>query len=109
MSQVITANRLRDGTVVFFTERQGWVEILGEADSFDAKDAAAAALAAAKGDEERNVVVDVYAIDVSEAGGARVPTKLREAIRARGPTIHPEFGKPALQPPQAPEDGHVSV
>ena len=53
--------------------------------------------------------MDLYAIDVSTHGGAIVPLKLREAIRARGPTIHPEFAKPGSTPAVVQEDDHVSV
>jgi hypothetical protein len=109
MSQVVTANRLYDGAVVFVGADHSWIERLDRAAMFEGKDAVAAALERAKRDEENNVVVDVYAVDVSANSGAVVPTKLRELIRARGPTIHPEFTKPGSVPPRAQEDDHVSV
>ena len=109
MRQVVTANRLFDGAVVFLGVDQSWVERLDRAAAYDSKDAVEAGLARAKRDEENNLVVDVYAIDVSTHGGAVVPTKLRELIRARGPTIHPEYAKPGSVPPAAQEDDHVSV
>ncbi len=95
MGQVITANRLKDGTVVFLGPDVGWVEQIAEARVFDAADSIAPALAATKKDEQDNLVIDVYAIDVDSKNGILRPTKLREAIRATGPTVHPEHGKSA--------------
>ncbi len=109
MSQAITASRLTDGVVVFVGTDGAWTERLDQARVFEAKDEAALALDAAKRDESLNLVVDVYAIDVSGKGGVPVPTKLREAIRARGPTVHPDFAKAGSAPATVPEDDHVSV
>ena len=109
MSQLITASRLQDGAVVFLGSDGIWVERLDRAMLLDDKDAVARGLAQGSEAEASNIVLDVYAIDVSTKSGAVVPTKLREAIRARGPTIHPELAKPGSQPPVAEEDDHVSV
>ena len=109
MTQVVTANRLRDGAVVFRGAADDWVELLQDAQRFDGKDVIAAALEAARADEAGNRVVDVYAVDVTDRAGFAVPVKLREAIRARGPTVHPEFAKAQLEPRPVPEDDHVSV
>ncbi len=109
MSQLITASRLHDGAVVFLGDDGAWVERLDQAMLLDDKDAVAHGLAQGSEAEAMNLVVDVYAIDVSKKSGGVVPLKLREAIRARGPTIHPEMAKPGSQPPVAEEDDHVSV
>jgi hypothetical protein len=94
MNQVITASRLRDGAVVFLGPKLQWVERLAEAEVFGAVETSTEALKAAQKDEAENVVLDIYAIDVADRHGAWVPVKLREAIRAQGPTVHPEHGKP---------------
>ena len=94
MQQVITANRLRDGAVVFVGPSRAWVDRLAEAEVFTAVEASTAALQVAQKDEAANLVLDIYAIDVVERSGALKPVKLREAIRAQGPTVHPEHGKP---------------
>ncbi len=91
--QVLTANRLADGIVVFFGPDEAWVERIGEASVFADAAQATTALAAARKAEDANVVLDVYAIEVAEKNGAVAPIRLREAIRASGPTIHPEHGK----------------
>ena len=93
MSQVITASRLHDGAVVFLGPQRGWVERLAEAAVFASPDLSVEALKAAQRDESDNVVLDIYAIDVIDQHGVWKPVKLREAIRAQGPTVHPEHGK----------------
>ena len=109
MAQVLTASRLVDGAVVFLDETGIWGERLDRARVFADKAAAAAGLDSGRNAEVRNEIMDLYAVDVSTAGGAIVPLKLREAIRARGPTIHPEFTKPGSTPALVQEDDHVSV
>ena len=94
MNQVITASRLTDGAVVFLGQGRAWVERLGTAEVFTSAESSAEALAAAQKDEQANVVLDIYAIDVADKGGTLTPVKLREAIRAQGPTVKPEHGKP---------------
>ena len=93
MGQVITANRLRDGIVVFFGAGSTWVETIGAACVFDTAEAAEAGLAETRKSEADNLVLDVYAVEVAVRNGAVRPVRLREAIRASGPTIHPEHGK----------------
>ena len=93
MGQVITASRLRDGIVLFMGSDFAWVEEIGAAKVFADAASTAAGLAACKKDEEDNLVLDIYAIDVAQKDGAIVPTRLREAIRAVGPTVHPEHCK----------------
>ncbi len=93
--QVVSANRLTDGLVVYLTPDAGWSERL--ADGRIAADAAAAErLLALAGQAERDrIVVDPYLIDVAEFDGVLRPTKYREYIRATGPTVRPDIGKQA--------------
>lgn len=94
--QAITANRLRDGEVVFLAAGGTWVESLDTAALFDDLAAAEAALTAARSQAERERFgVDVYAFDVRIEDGARVPVKMRERIRALGPTVRTDLGKQA--------------
>ncbi len=96
--QVFTANRVTDGVVVYLGEDDRWTESLGQvcviAD--DEKLAAKTALAAAAAVSA--VVVDPYAIEVTEEGGEILPVRYRERIRAFGPPVHPQFAKPSAQP-----------
>jgi Protein of unknown function (DUF2849) len=94
MSEVITANRLIDGIVVF-QAADGWVEDFAHAEVYEDAEATKAALALAKQDEVHNLIVEPYAIVVETRSGHYAPKALREAIRAAGPTIRPDLGKQA--------------
>ena len=83
--EVITANSLADGRVVFQTAT-GWVHDISGAEILEGKDAVAVALARGVADAALNRVVDPYAIVVTRTAGRVVPARLREAIRAGGPT-----------------------
>ena len=90
MGQMIIANRLHDGRVVFLAEDGRWVEAI-EGGALAGPAAAAALLARAKQDEAANLVIDPAAIEVDEGGGRRRPTAVREAIRAFGPSVRTEL------------------
>ncbi len=93
--KAITANRLRDGVVVFLGPGAVWVESFADAALFAGPDADPA-LAAAKGQAEREQFgVDIYAFDVEEENGVTVPVKMRERIRALGPSVRTDLGKQA--------------
>ena len=93
--QIITANRLADGVVVFLDPRNVWVERLAAGGVWTDAASAADALSQAKQDEANDVVVEPYLIDVVDKNGAVAAKHLREAIRAAGPTIRRDLGKQA--------------
>jgi len=96
--KIVTANRLRDGIVVFLggmdkADRR-WVERVDQARLVE--DAALeAALAAARDDERARRVVDPYAVEVTIRDGVPVPVRLRERLRAQGPSVRTDLGKQA--------------
>ena len=97
LNQVISANRLGDGIVVYLTEGGGWSAQL--ADGHVATDEAAALgiLALAKQAEDDRIVVDPYLIEVADFDGVLRPKKYREYIRAMGPSVRPDLGNQAGQ------------
>ncbi len=115
MPDVITANRLTDGVVVFQTADGGWSEDFNRAAVLPDPGATAGALQRAKQDEASNIVVDPYSVTVEERNGHFVPKALREAIRAAGPTNRRDLGKqasglaPRAGPKVATETDHVSL
>jgi hypothetical protein len=115
MPDIITANRLTDGVVVFQTIDDSWSEDFNRAAVLPDPQATASALARAKQDEANNIVVEPYAVVVEERNGHFAPKALREAIRAAGPTIRRDLGKQALGqaplagPKVATEAEHVSL
>ncbi|WP_372398538.1 DUF2849 domain-containing protein [Azospirillum sp. HJ39] len=93
--KAITANRLRDGEVVFLGDGGRWVESFAEAALF-ARAEADGVLAAAKETAERERFgVDIYAFEVVEQDGVPVPATMRERIRTAGPTVRTDLGKQA--------------
>jgi hypothetical protein len=93
--KVLTANRLRDGEAVWFATDAGWAETIDGAEV--ARDTAAEERLAeiGKAAYRDNLVIDVDLVDGEIVEGRIVPTRLRERIRAAGPTIHPNLGKQA--------------
>ena len=87
MPKVICANRLADGIVVYAGHDGSWAERLGQAKIFASKADAEAGLLAAQSDAKRNLVVEPVVVEVTEDAGELRAVTLREAIRARGPTI----------------------
>lgn len=96
--KVITANRLREGDVVWFGAGNVWVHSLEAAHLYDPADVSDA-LTIAKKSIDDQIVVDVYDFDVQLDGGTVIPKRMREKIRAAGPTVRLDLGKQAL--PQA--------
>ena len=115
MPDVITANRLTDGVVVFQTTDESWSEDFNRAAVLPDPEATASALARAKQDEANNIVVEPYAVAVEERNGHFAPKALREAIRATGPTIRRDLGKqahgqaPSVVQHASAEISHVSL
>jgi hypothetical protein len=87
-AKIITANRLGDGLVVFLDADGNWpldiakARVLQDGADFDG------ALIYAKAQHDARVIVEPYAVDVEvNAEGVPSPVRLREKIRAEGPTV----------------------
>ncbi len=83
MKKVLTANRVTDGAVVWLTAEYGWSHEFEHAAQLDA-DAAQAQLALAQAQPWR--FVGPYLVGVEESRVER-RERLRETIRAGGPTV----------------------
>lgn len=95
MLQVLTANRLLDGEVVYLAPDGGWVESLPGAKVFTDKAEAEASLQTGAQAERAQKIVHAYLFDVTQVNGTLKPVKQREIIRAAGPTVRPDLGKQA--------------
>jgi hypothetical protein len=100
MPQIITANRLIDGDVVFRASDGTWRRGVDDAEVLVDGGASDAAHAAALADVDAAVVVDVAVIDVTVLDGRIVPVRLRERIRAFGPTVKSDH-RADLKPTEA--------
>ena len=95
MPQVISANRLDDGIVVFLGSTGEWVERLDDATTFADKASLEVAVSSAQKDVAQNRVVDIYPFEVKVAGPKIAAVTLRDIIRTSGPTVHRDHGKQA--------------
>ncbi|TGP54067.1 DUF2849 domain-containing protein [bacterium M00.F.Ca.ET.230.01.1.1] len=92
--KVLTANRLSDGIAVWYADG-GWAETVGHAEIAHDKGAEDQLEAIGAAAYANNEVVDVNLIDVEVVDGLVEPVRLREKIRAAGPTIRTDLGKQA--------------
>jgi hypothetical protein len=91
--QIVTANRLVDGVVVYFTAEQSWSEVFAESAPFRDDASAAAALAGVDSFVKARIVVGPYLAEVEETPEGLEPASARERIRAsHTPTITPDVG-----------------
>jgi hypothetical protein len=91
MAQVLTANRLGDGEVVYLAADGAWVEGIAAAQVVSGAEADAA-LATGQQAERDLKIVHAYLFDITPD---RKPVKMREIIRAAGPTVRRDLGKQA--------------
>lgn len=94
MVQMIIANRLSDGLVVFLAESGGWVESIDAGKAIEEAGEAERLFEASQEDERRCVIIDPNLIEVSRTDGRWVPVVYREAIRAFGPSVKTEELEP---------------
>lgn len=87
MNQMVIANRLDDGLVVFLTPDGGWTGSIDAGAVARDADSAERLLETAKTAETNCQVIDPYLIDIEVSTSGRRPVVFREAIRAAGPTV----------------------
>lgn len=86
-AQVLTANRLTDGIAVWYDREGRWNEWIGRSVVANTKEEAENLEAIGKKAYANNEVLDVNLVEVEEIEGQIRPLRLRERIRAEGPTI----------------------
>jgi hypothetical protein len=94
-AQIVTANRLGDGAVVYLTRAGDWSERIDEAEVACGKDDAKALLARAETPEQRVRAVGPYLMAVTEETGRPQAASIRERIRALGPSVRIDLGRQA--------------
>lgn len=86
-AQVLTANRLTDGIAVWYDRDGKWNEWIGRSVVANSKEEAERLEAIGKQAFAANEVLDVNLVEVEEVEGQIRPLRLRERIRAEGPSI----------------------
>lgn len=92
-AKVLTANRLSDGAVVYLAADGAWSERLEAARLAETGADEATLLAAGEEAVRRQLVVAPYLMEARASTAGPQPVKLREIIRASGPTIRLDLGK----------------
>lgn len=90
--KVVTANRLREGDVVYLTSDDRWTPFHHEAELIEDEAHAQLRLLHAAG--QKLLVVGAYLADAQAGPNGPEPTHFREAFRTRGPSNY-SHGKQA--------------
>lgn len=93
--QVMSANRLRDGEVVFLTRTNTWSEKIDDAALALEPQAAAALEARAVIDVQATLITGQYLVDAERVNSSIRATHIKERIRTLGPTVRKDLGKQA--------------
>jgi uncharacterized protein DUF2849 len=93
--QVLTANRLADGEVVFLTRAGDWSLSVDEAALAQEPDAIKALEARGREAEAANIVTGSYLFEAERREGRVLALHIRERIRTLGPTVRLDLGKQA--------------
>lgn len=96
--KILTANRLVDGEAVWFSAAHRWSETIEGSEIAADKATEEHLEAIARAATDNNEVVDAALIDVQVVDGGIRPLRLREQIRAAGPTNRVDHGKQARPP-----------
>ncbi len=104
--QVVTANRLQDGAVVYLSFNDCWTDRLDLAQAVD-RENIPGLLASAEQAVRDRMVVGAYAFNVTLEDGRIMPCHIRESIRARGPTTGTEVINARCA--EAGSENHVSL
>ena len=106
--EILTGNELISGATVYLDGAGQWIEDLQAARLFSKEESAErdAALAATKATGR---IISLEIEEVSQEGGIIVPKRLRERIRAAGPTAPLSLNGQAYERQHLGEDGHVSI
>ena len=83
---MVTANRTRDGVVIYRTAQQGWSAELSDAAIVRNSDDARALLSEATSDDVGAIGAYIAPVEIKDSGEIR-PGNLREQIRSQGLTI----------------------
>lgn len=91
MQQMVIANALRDGLVVFLAANGRWVNAIADGAVASDTDRAQRLADIALEAEQRCEVIGPELIEIELKDGLRQPVHIREAIRANGPIVrgHP--------------------
>ncbi len=89
--QMIIANRLNDGRVVFFTEEGTW-SANAENAAYAEDNALDALLSRAQVFSDNNTVIDLHAVAANIENGKAFPAHIKAIMQAKGPSVRLDLG-----------------
>ena len=92
---ILTANRLTDGIVVFWSKDGNWSERLDQADVAHDPEWNAYLEKVGEVAADRNIIVEPYLVAVTQNGRDIEPLHVREKFRTLGPSVRLDLGKQA--------------
>jgi len=92
---LVSANRLTDGHVVYLSRNGGWSESITDGRTAATEEESSTLLADAERAVTAGIIVSPYLISIADDGGTFVPLHFRERIRLFGPKIDRAMGHPA--------------
>jgi len=108
MAEILTGNELTSGATVYLDVHGNWVEDQQAARLFEKEDAPARDEAIALSKKTQRII-SIDTEKVSVVDGRIVPERLRERIRAVGPTAPASPDGENWDRQHLGEDGHVSI
>jgi hypothetical protein len=87
MRQVLTANDLRSGAVRYWANDDLWTGDIAHASIAVTPDQAEHLEQRGRDEEDRNVVITAYLIDLENNPSDHQPIRVREFIRSAGPSV----------------------
>jgi hypothetical protein len=106
--EILTGNELTSGATVYLAADGAWVENLDAARLFG-KDQSAARDEALAATKATGRIISLEIEEVEQVEGRIVPKRLRERIRAAGPTAPLSLNGQAFDRQHLGDDGHVSI
>ncbi len=96
-AQLLTANDLHSGGVVFLTTKASWSPYISMAWVADSSESSEMLAALGQLAVDNNQVVGSFLIEVNMKDRVPRPVRYREQLRINGPSVKLEFSKPLFQ------------
>lgn len=90
--QMIVANRLLDGRVVFMRADGSWSAVAGDAATASDEAGVQALEGLAQKAADANHVLSIEVVEATEKDGKPHPAHMKFAMQAKGPSVRPDLG-----------------
>ena len=92
-TQILTANDLLSGGVVFLSTEGNWSSTISDAWISDNSESVELFESLGRRAEKKQLVVGAFLIDIKIENGSPQPIRFREQLRVNGPSLNVEFNK----------------